>query len=229
MLAGESWVKLVVTDNRGGQDSVLIHVIVTTDLPPVARAGFDFVTSNSWAYLSGAGSYDLDGHIVSFKWAQVIGPSTATIMGGNTMFPTISALVPGVYRFAMVVTDNEGLSSADFVTVTVIPSNSETVVPNALITGTLRNDLSATAGSALLYPNPVRGSANLLLNNTLTGKVQVVVFDATGKVQMTANYDKRRADFQQQMDVSRLPQGVYYMQIMVDGKSASSVKKFIKL
>ena len=229
LLAGESWVKLVVTDNRGGQDSVLIHVIVTTDLPPVARAGFDFVTSNSWAYLSGAGSYDLDGHIVSFKWAQVIGPSTATIMGGNTMFPTISALVPGVYRFAMVVTDNEGLSSADFVTVTVIPSNSETVVPNALITGTLRNDLSATAGSALLYPNPVRGSANLLLNNTLTGKVQVVVFDATGKVQMTANYDKRRADFQQQMDVSRLPQGVYYMQIMVDGKSASSVKKFIKL
>ncbi|MBV4359038.1 T9SS type A sorting domain-containing protein [Pinibacter aurantiacus] len=80
----------------------------------------------------------------------------------------------------------------------------------------------------MLYPNPVRESDKLLLNNTLTGKVQIAIFDATGKVQMTANYDKRTSDFQQQLDVSKLPQGVYYMQIMVDGKSASAVKKFIK-
>ncbi|MBV4357064.1 PKD domain-containing protein [Pinibacter aurantiacus] len=228
LVSGEINLKLTVTDNRGGTGTATVHVIVTTDKLPVAKAGFDFVTSNSWAYLSGAGSYDLDGHIVSFAWTQAQGPSTANILGANTMFPTVSSLVPGLYRFNLVVTDDAGFWSSDYVTVVVIPSNSETVVPNALIVGTLRNDLSAN-GSALLYPNPVRGTAKLLLNNTLTGKVQIVVFDATGKMQMTANYDKRTSDFQQQLDVSKLAQGVYYMQIMVDGKSASSVKKFIKL
>jgi hypothetical protein len=221
--------KLVVTDNRGGTGSAIVHIIVTTDKPPVAKAGFDFVTANTWAYLSGSGSYDLDGHIVSFQWTQAQGPTPANILGANTMFPTVSALTPGIYRFNLVVTDDAGFSSSDYVTVTVIPTNSETVVPNALIVGTLGNDRSANAGSALLYPNPVRGIAKLSLNNRLTGKVQIAIFDATGKVQMTANYDKRLSDFQQQLDMSRLPQGVYYMEIMVDGKPASSVKKFIKL
>ncbi|MDH7462292.1 PKD domain-containing protein [Chitinophagaceae bacterium 26-R-25] len=229
LVSGAIDLQLTVTDNRGGIGTAVVHVIVTTNKPPVAKAGFDFVTANSWAYLSGAGSYDLDGHIVSFAWTQAQGPSTANILGANTMFPTVSSLVPGIYRFNLVVTDDAGFSSSDYVTVVVIPSNSETVVPNQLLVGTLRNDLSANGGTALLYPNPVRETAKLLLNNTLTGKVQIVVFDATGKMQMTANYDKRTSDFQQQLDVSKLPQGVYYMRIMVDGKSASAVKKFIKL
>ncbi|MDI3322286.1 PKD domain-containing protein [Pinibacter soli] len=226
---GELDLTLVVTDNRGGTGSATVHVILTTDQLPVAKAGFDFVTSNTWAYLSGAGSYDLDGHIVSFNWMQAIGPNVATISGGNTMFPTVSNLVPGIYRFNLVVTDDAGFSSSDYVTVTAIPSVTETVIPNALIAGTLRNDISANAESALLYPNPVQGAAKLSLNNRLTGKVQIAIFDATGKVQMTANSDKRTSDFQQQLDVSKLPRGVYYMQIMVDGKSAGAVKKFIKL
>lgn len=226
---GETNLILTVKDNRGATATTTVHVIVTTDKLPVAKAGFDFVTANTWAYLSGAGSYDLDGHIVSFAWTQAQGPSLAGIQGANTMFPTVANLVPGTYRFNLVVTDDRGFSSSDYVTVTVIPTNTETVIPNALIAGTLGNDRAANAGSALLYPNPVRTTAKLSLSNTLTGKVQIVVFDATGKVQMTANSDKRTSDFQQQLDVSRLPQGVYYMQIMVDGKFASSVKKFIKL
>jgi hypothetical protein len=229
LISGEADLTLIVTDNRGGQGTAKVHIIVTTDIPPVAKAGFDFVTANTWAYLSGAGSYDLDGHIVSFMWTQAQGPGAATISGANTMFPTVSNLIPGIYKFNLVVTDDAGFSSSDYVTVTVIPSTTETIVPNVLISGTLRNDVSANAGSASLYPNPVRSSAKLSLNNTLTGKVQIAIFDATGKVQMTANYDKRMSDFQQQLDVSKLPQGVYYMEIMVDGKSASSVKKFIKL
>jgi hypothetical protein len=226
--AGEVDLKLVVTDNRGGTGTATVHVIITTNKPPVAKAGFDFVTANSWAYLSGAGSYDLDGHIVSFKWTQAVGPNMATISGANGMFPTVSNLVPGIYRFNLVVTDDAGFSSSDYVQVTVIPSVTETVIPGQLLTATFGTDISAN-GSALLYPNPVQSTAKLSLNNRLAGKVQIAIFDATGKVQMTANYDKRTSDFQQNLDVSKLPRGVYYMEIMVDGKSASSVKKFIKL
>ncbi|MBV4359039.1 hypothetical protein KTO63_17860 [Parasegetibacter sp. MAH-26] len=67
--------------------------------------------------MSGAGSFDLEGHIATFKWEQVFGTSTATIISGNTMFPTVSGPARGVYRFVMVVTDDPGFSSADFVTV----------------------------------------------------------------------------------------------------------------
>lgn len=230
LVPGDTYLTLTVKDNRGSIGSAIVHVLVSINKPPVAKVDPNFVTTyNSWAYLSGAGSYDLDGKIVSFRWSQAQGPSTATIQGANTMFPTVSGLVPGVYMFNMTVTDNGRLQASDYVTVTVISSNTETVVPNTPLVATLKNDLSVDKGSALLYPNPVQGVAKLSLNNKLTGKVQIAIFDATGKVQMTANYDKRTADFQQQLDVSGLRQGVYYMQIMVDGKSASAVKKFIKL
>lgn len=224
-------VKLTVTDNRGATASKIIRVIITKNLPPVARAGFNFVTYNNWAYLSGAGSYDLDGTI-TFKWTQAFGPNMATIMFDNTMFPIVRNLIPGLYIFHLVVTDNMGFKATDFVEVTVIPMNTETMLPNTpLVATTLKKDVSTLADKSTLslYPNPVTSLVRLSLNNKINGKLQIAVFDAAGRVQMLSNHEKTNADFQKQLDLSSLRQGVYYMQVLIDGRPAGSIQKFIKL
>ncbi len=230
--AGTFEVKLTVTDNRGTSVSKIVEILVTTNKPPVAKAGFDFVSANDYVYLSGAGSYDPDGQIVSYKWTQALGPNTANIMFDNTMFPIVSNLVPGFYIFVLTVTDNEGFTSSDFVRVTVIPRTTETVVtPNTLITTTLQKDApSLKVNSTLsLYPNPAAGFIQLALDNVKTGKMRVAVFDVSGKVRLLGNYEKSGVGFQKQLDVSKLSRGVYYVQVFIDGQLVAPVKQFIKL
>lgn len=122
--------QLTVTDNRGAtaRDTVLVTVngaAPAPNQPPVAIAGADQVitlpTNNT--YLFGSGSYDPDGVINNYAWSQVNGPAAATV---NPLGPTnadVSNLVQGVYNFRIVVTDNQGATSADTVRVTVLSTN----------------------------------------------------------------------------------------------------------
>lgn len=132
--------QLKVTDNKGasmtGQIKVLVQTAYEADKPPVAKAGNDFASSNSTVYLSGAGSFDPDGTISSYKWTQISGPSTATVVGGTTTFPTISQLVSGVYKFRLLVTDNLGKSADDTVAFTISNGTVVNNPPVAKISGT---------------------------------------------------------------------------------------------
>src|SRR5579871_4831036 len=100
---------LTVTDNRGASssDTVTVTVSGAINKPPVANAGTaQTITLPNTGTLNGTGSYDPDGTIASYSWAQLTGPSAATITGATTATPTISGLAVGRYTFQLTVTDN---------------------------------------------------------------------------------------------------------------------------
>ncbi|HEY4785607.1 MAG TPA: discoidin domain-containing protein, partial [Bacteroidales bacterium] len=92
-----------------------------TNLPPVANPGTSqtiTLPTNS-VILDGSASTDPDGTITAYAWSQVSGPSTATMINGNTSKATAGNLVAGTYTFGLTVTDNGGLTSSGTVNVTV--------------------------------------------------------------------------------------------------------------
>ncbi|MBJ7881022.1 malectin domain-containing carbohydrate-binding protein [Gelidibacter salicanalis] len=88
---------------------------------PVANAGEDqtlALPANS-IVLNGTGS-DVDGGIVTFMWTQTSGPDTATLSGSDTKELTASNLIAGDYVFRLTVTNDEGVTTFDEVTVSVL-------------------------------------------------------------------------------------------------------------
>ena len=118
--------QLTVTDNNGATatDQVTITVNPAPTQPnqaPVANAGNNLTITapvNSIG-LNGSSSFDPDGTITSYSWTQVSGPSTAVILNNETATPTVTGLVVGTYKFQLTVTDNDGATGTDDVTVTV--------------------------------------------------------------------------------------------------------------
>src|SRR5690606_41946547 len=59
------------------------------------------------------------GNIVSYVWSKVSGPTSFTIVSPNASTTSITNLVMGVYVFRLTVTDDDGATAIDQVTVTV--------------------------------------------------------------------------------------------------------------
>ena len=104
---------------------VIAKIAYTTkaSTSPIAHAGGDVVAANGDSVaLDGSQSYDPNGTIVAYSWAQTSGP-TATLINDQRVKPI--AVLPEVNRtttftFKLTVTDNDGESGVDFVNV-VIP------------------------------------------------------------------------------------------------------------
>ena len=101
--------------------------ILNSNNPPIAYAGNDqnITLPQNSTTLSGSASTDSDGTITAYSWSFVSGPSSPTISTPNNANTTVSALVAGTYIFQLTVTDNDGASNTDAVTVVV--SNSALV------------------------------------------------------------------------------------------------------
>jgi hypothetical protein len=93
------------------------------DYSPIADSGPDqSVDSETIVYLDGSASYDPDGTIVSYLWEQTGGPvvGIAAANTSNALFVSPGTEVDDILlTFALTVTDNDGLSSSELVTVTV--------------------------------------------------------------------------------------------------------------
>jgi len=91
-----------------------------TNTAPLADAGPDQIITlpTSTTNLNGTGT-DTDGTISSFVWDFVSGPST--INPNDVEDPSTSPLVAGTYVFKLTVTDNDGATDDDTVTITVNP------------------------------------------------------------------------------------------------------------
>jgi len=149
---------LTVTDNRGASssDTVTVTVSGAINKPPVANAGTaQTITLPNTGTLNGTGSYDPDGTIASYSWAQLTGPSAATITGATTATPTISGLAVGRYTFQLTVTDNSGATATATVRITVAPAANQPPVANAGAnqTITLPLDSATLNGSASIDPD----------------------------------------------------------------------------
>jgi hypothetical protein len=122
LVAGVYRFELKVTDNNGAVDTDTIQVTVNVagNIAPTANAGADqtiTLPTNS-VIISGSGT-DVDGTITAYTWIKISGPATGTITNPNTAATAVTALVAGVYRFELTVTDNNGAVDTDTMQVTV--------------------------------------------------------------------------------------------------------------
>lgn len=104
-----------------GDPSVTVQMggygFTSANIPPSANAGSDqTITANS-VTLSGSGT-DSDGSISSYLWSKVSG-GTYSISNASVANPTITNLLQGTYIFRLTVTDNQGATATDDVSITV--------------------------------------------------------------------------------------------------------------
>lgn len=89
--------------------------------PPVANAGPNQIITLpvNQVTLNGAGSYDPDGTISTYRWQRLSGPGTVTISNPQNASTLVSNLTKGVHIFSLTVTDNNGDSATASTQVTV--------------------------------------------------------------------------------------------------------------
>jgi predicted esterase len=211
--AGVYEFELTVTDNRGGtaKARVKVTVVAKGNNKPVANAGKDIqiAVPATTATLNGQLSYDADGPLASYVWKQVKGPAAATI-GGNTMITTASNLQPGDYVFELTVTDANGATAADSVTVSVVNN--------------LRYNDEIT-----VYPNPSRGSSQITIRcitDTL-GAATLTIMDQFGRPVEVHRRLKTQSYQEFPLRISHLRNGNYYIEVQIERKKRMVVK-FIK-
>jgi RHS repeat-associated protein len=142
------------TDSAGNSAEVIRDVLVRDpngNRAPLVYAGLDRVINvGESVTLDGSGSLDVDGDIISYAWSQnnTVRATTASFVENN--------LSVGIHTFILLVTDNEGASGSDTVTVRVVDPN-DTTPPIALITApaentkvTLLTDIIGTASDVNL-------------------------------------------------------------------------------
>jgi len=143
---------LTVNDNQGGlgNDSVKITVLNTA---PVANAGPDQNASvNDNVMLTAAGSSDLNNDNLTYVWAAPAGVSLSNNKAQQPTFTIATGTKSNTnLQFRLTVTDNQGESSTDSVTINVIntpPTANAGPDQNARV-----NDVVILNGSGSTDPN----------------------------------------------------------------------------
>ena len=154
----------------------------TTTLTPVANAGSDqtITLPTSSVTLTGTGT-ETGGTIKSYAWTQVSGPSTAAIGTATTAQTTVSSLVAGTYVFQLKVTDANGTSASDQVSVIVnaapIPvanagSDQTIILPTSSVT--LTGTGTETGGTIKSYAwSQVSGPSTATIGTATTAQTTV--------------------------------------------------------
>lgn len=132
---GRYLVQSVSNEDPTLKDNIVIIVtaLPSANTPPIANAGVDkTVLQGTSVNLTGSGSTDGDGTIASYHWGQIIG-TTVTLNNADSADPFFIA--PSVtsaetLTFVLTVTDDDGATASDSVSIIVQPSaGSFTVSP----------------------------------------------------------------------------------------------------
>tara|TARA_Y100000310_G_scaffold92100_1_gene89663 strand:+ start:22587 stop:25574 length:2988 start_codon:yes stop_codon:yes gene_type:complete len=124
-IAGTYIVTATATDAAGNEGTATQTVIVEepqVNQPPVANAGPDqSVAAGATCILEGSNSSDGDGSIVSYSWRKVSGPTIALANANQAVASFIAPSESTIQTlvFELTVTDDDGATSTDTVTVTV--------------------------------------------------------------------------------------------------------------
>lgn len=168
--------RLQVTDSKGAthEDDVTITVQpapTQTNKSPVANAGNDVTITlpvNSTT-LNGTASMDPDGTITAYRWTKVGGPTQFIIANPIGSSTSVSNLVAGVYTFRLQVTDSNGATHEDDVTVTVLqaPTTQQNTSPDTFV-------LNVT-------PNPSTNIFRVEIRSNVDLPITATLFNAWGK------------------------------------------------
>ncbi len=146
---GTKTVTLTVTANGGVSRSDT--VTITVHSAPVADAGSDQdVSVNKTVSFDGSGSSDPDGGELSYSWAF---GTDATPSTGSGVMPSCTYSTTGAKTVTLTVTDDEGVSRSDTVTITVhsLPVADAGSSQGASVGRAVSFDGSGSTGSNLSY------------------------------------------------------------------------------
>ncbi|NXV85318.1 K0319 protein, partial [Calonectris borealis] len=126
MQEGDYTFQLTVTDSVRQRSTAEVTLIVQPEnnSPPVAVAGPDkeLTFPVERTTLDGSKSQDDQG-IVFYHWENISGPSSVQMENGDKAVATVTGLQVGTYRFRLTVKDQQGLSSASVLSITVKEEN----------------------------------------------------------------------------------------------------------
>jgi chitinase len=127
-LVGVYVASLVVSDGR--LSSTLVTTTVTAsvaNVAPVANAGaFQNVVTGQPVTVSGAGSTDANGDVLTYRWVMVSRPSdsSAALANATTITPTFTADRNGTYVLSLQVNDGKvDSSNISYITITAGAAN----------------------------------------------------------------------------------------------------------
>ena len=229
LIAGTYTYNLTVTDSRGITNTASITIVVnaapaSTDPPTalVASTMINLTLPLNEATLDGSSSVASAGNtIVSYKWTKYTGPSYSGIKTPTDPKITITKLVVGSYGFTLTVTDNNGKTSKKNVAVIVKAAPAaRTAAEVTAATGdaalSVGNIPEVKAFEASITPNPVQSTMNIRVNGSAAGKTSVLVYNLAGQVQLQQEFSKDVAAVNKQVNIAKLPPGMYIVQIIVD-------------
>ena len=121
-----------------------VTVNAAGNVAPAANAGSDktITLPTATVSLTGTGT-DPDGTIASYLWTKISGPAGGTITSTTVASTTMTALIQGIYKFELRVTDNAAAIARDTVQVTVNAAGNVVPAANAGSDQTIILPLSA--------------------------------------------------------------------------------------
>lgn len=185
LTGGISQFKLTVTDNLGasGSDNMIVTVN-PANVNPTANAGTDQAIQlpTSTTTLVGSGN-DPDGSITGYLWTKLSGPAGGTITSPTSATTGITALAAGTYVFNLRVTDNQGATGNDQVSVIVSASANVAPTANAGIDQTIQ--LPVSSANLVGSGNDPDGSITAYLWTQISGPAATITSPTTASTSVT--------------------------------------------
>jgi hypothetical protein len=158
---------------------IVTERIRTGNDPPVADAGPDLVNVPAGQItLDGSNSTDADGDPLTFQWTQTAGP-TVNLTGPDKAIATFTAEDGDVYVFRLTVTDDQGASAADALSI----STRETPRPRILQFTVTPNSIRAGEPAKLSWQvenaDEVEIDNGIGSVNTVSGVVEIMPVEST--------------------------------------------------
>ena len=174
--------------------------INSTNHAPVANADVDLLSAGDIT-LNGNSSVDADNDQLTYKWEQIAGPSTATLINANTSTTQATGLKSGEYYFKLTVDDGKDV---DFDIVKVICE-----------TNTKLKEVSDK--EIVIFPNPVHGSFSISsIEDQHVDSVQV--FDMNGRLIKVVNVNSNI------VSLSGISAGNYCIRLLSKGRLCKVVQ-----
>jgi len=68
-----------------------------------------------------------------------------------------------------------------------------------------------------IAPNPVQSTMNIKVDGEASGKTSILIYNVAGQLQMQQEFNKDSGSNSRQINISRLPAGIYIVNVIMDG------------
>lgn len=232
-----------VTDNRGNSATHGTYIIVRADPsvstdPPTAvpsKAGDITLPVNTYTFDASGSKASKGNTIVSYLWTKRSGPAGGNITSPNNVETSITGLQEGYYIFDITVTDNRGNSSktGTYIIVRASPTANRSMATTDTPPIAVNTETTSTRSlldkfsplSVTVSPNPAVSDMNILIKGGGSGKTNIAIYNIAGKLLQQQEFNKDgEGSMNKSFNISKLPGGIYIVQVMVDNKYRQVVR-----